>query len=407
MDEAATGAPIHAARSARRWALRAGAVLGFAAAAWFLGCSTAAADTPDALPPGLDDGFIGSVSDNAADLAGLSSSAALAGDGDDAAATASPAEGPTSGEHPAVPPVVTVALSADAAESAASIGDTVTHRTLPARPTDAERVPPITVDGYAAAHVTASVLDAVADDAGASLARPTDIDFTSNSPIGAAPDGIRPVIESADLLNLPAVSLIAPVADAIRPVLGAAGAVPLTPVTGIVTVATDALDGTRAGPVGSNLAVPPALSDPASAGGGDSDDLGGVTGGAETAGGESPGDAPTPMPSAALTAGAGGGVGVQVVAGWATPPTVAHADVVREIVDSAAGAQPDWPPRPPVPPTAVVAGAGVGPASNGGHDCAAWPPASGVSRHDRVVTVRGSERPEVPDHAGDPGFSPD
>lgn len=408
MDEAAAGARIHAAHPVRRWALRVGAVLGFAAGAWFLGCSTAAAETPDASPPGFAGGLLDSVYDDTLDLAGSASSAILAGADDDASATASSPEAAAAGQVTVAPPVVTLARSAPDGESAAPVGDLVTHRSAPATPSapaDAGNAPPTAIGGDDAAHLTVTVVDAVARNAAAaSVARVTGIHAASDSPIGAAMGEVRHVTGSANLWNLPAVSLIAPVTEAIRPVLGAVGA-ELAPVTEIVMSATDALDGTLTGagdPAGQLVALL-ALPDLSSAGGGQGGVVRGASGGADTVEGKSPGDEPWPTRFQAVTTAAHSVVVMRLSADPA-PPVAARPAVDRVVVDSLAGPQRDQPARSPAPPVVTVA-AGVG--SNGGFDGAAWAPAAGTSRHDLAVVVRASEQPAVLEHACDPGFSPD
>lgn len=360
----------------RRWTLRTGIVLGFAAAAWTFGSLAAAAETPG--QPGLVDtldavrGVFAEV-----DAVGVAVDGPLPAA--DEVANPAPPVRPTASRILAASPV----SPADPPIASSAITDvvTATDDVAPPTVTDAAHPAPAIEQQIAAAVVqtgkvvrSAASLEAITPPVADTVLSP--VADTVVSAVGTIPV-VAPALPSLDV-TLGAGGI----EDALRAALGDAPAVAdlpgalLAPTSPPPSPLVDVHDIPRAGPSVGDSAT-------------DADE---PSGGAVLA----------TAPGSTLTAGSGLAAQPQPAPGRADRTAVADSVTAVPAVPA-----PAVPTRAPAPAAAVTTGgSSAASASGSAHDSAARIGQAGPDRRDRAMTVGGADAPSAFDRAREPGFSP-
>jgi hypothetical protein len=349
----------------RRWALRAGVVLGFAATAWVLGSVSASASPPDSTLPALDslsgldtaapalaEGLLESTGDLADSAVTLAASPRADDDGNASTTERSATE--HSADDDAAEPSNQTATSPVAAGSA----DPVTGATQP-------------LGGIV------SMANEVVATTVAETSRAASAVAAGTEPVL---DQARRLAPSADLLNEAVRPLAASIADAIGAVRAAVA--PLGEAVVPTLVASVPHSGTAhvVEPVGAQHAAS-----------GDDAALG-----------------PMPSATAVPARGANGVIHEATAADAASAPARSGTAVDEALAEGRPAAPtPERPAQQP-PPAAVApaANSAAGSTTNSGHDYAGRMDAAITPRHHASITVGAGTQPAPIRRAGEPGFSP-
>lgn len=379
----------------RRWALRAGLVLGFAATAWVLGSVSASASPPDSAVPALDSLFGPDYSLSALDsvapaLAGglLESAGEIVDDVADGTVPLTAFAG-TDDEAPTEHAADDVAEPSNAAASSPAAAGSSEPAASPTQPVDdvvstAQKVVVTTVARTSrAASAVVARTEPVLDQA-RQLAPSADLLNEAVEPLTSA---VTDVLEGAR-------AAVVPVGEAVAP----------TPVANVLHSAIAGVADPVESPAAEIAAVPadtsaaearrdrlPVAGDVQQAGSGDDAALG-------------------PMPSATVVParGANGVMQGAAAAGTASAPAESGTAVEEALAAGFLAAPTPHRPAPQPPPAAMApaASSAAGSSTNGGHDYAARLDAAMAPWRHAFVTVRAGVWPAPMDRACEPGFSP-
>jgi hypothetical protein len=387
----------------RRWALRAGVVVGFATTAWLLGSVAASAAPSDSALPGLDslagpDYSLSGLDSVAPAVAGelLESAGEIADDVADSAVLAAIAGTDDDSGAPETDPTLDDAANpSDAAAPSSGAADGVREADPATGPTQ-----PVGDIVSTARKVVATTVARTSRAASAIVAQA--------EPVLDQAGRLAP---AADALNKPVRSLVSSVNDVIDGARAAVVPVSVTEPAPVASVLHSAIAGI-ADPTGTSAAEisdAPAETSAVTSAVGSGRDLLPVAGGAERA--ASRDDAALgPMPSAGEVPARGANGVIQgsgdadaASAPVGSGPAMNQAPEAGSLTAPAPARPAQQPPAPAVAPAASSA---AGSTANGGHDCAARLDAAIAPTHDASFMVRASMWFAPMDRAGEPGFSP-